>query len=178
MTEYKKLAFSGELGSGKTQMISTLSDIRPLETDVESSVDIGKKFTTVGIDYGRISLSEDVALGLYGVPGQKRYAFLWELVNKSLWGLVILIRYGESPNYENIIDLLHYFNPKKYKTPCIVGVTHAENASVEVLQALNVEVQAILQCRDVQAPVLKIDPRDKDSALSLLYAFNTMNKYL
>ena len=65
---YRKLAIVGEVGAGKTKMIATLSEINPIETEAESSVDIGKKYTTVGIDYGRISLSEDTALGLYGLP--------------------------------------------------------------------------------------------------------------
>ena len=89
--EYNKLAIVGEVGSGKTKIINTLSEISPVKTEAESSIDIGKKYTTVGIDYGRITLSEDTALGLYGVPGQERYSFLWEFVNTNLWGLLIPI---------------------------------------------------------------------------------------
>ena len=76
--DYQKLAIIGEVGAGKTQLVKTLSEISPLETEAKSSIDIGKEYTTVGIDYGRITLADDMALGIYGVPGQERYSFLWE----------------------------------------------------------------------------------------------------
>ena len=136
---YKKLAIVGELGAGKTQLVNTLSEINPVETEAQSSVNIGKKYTTVGIDYGRINVSDDTALGLYGVPGQARYSFVWELVNTSLWGLLILIRYGESPNYQNLEKLIEFFDPHKYGTSCAVGISHCEDADPDELHALSVE---------------------------------------
>lgn len=110
---YQKLAIIGEVGAGKTQLVRTLSEINPVETEAKSSIDIGKEYTTVGIDYGRITLSDDMALGIYGVPGQERFSFLWEFVNQSLWGLLILIRYGETPDYANIDKLLDFFRQNK-----------------------------------------------------------------
>ena len=104
--DYRKLAIVGEVGAGKTKLVKTLSEIAPLTTEAESSIDIGKKHTTVGIDYGRISLSEDMALGLYGVPGQERYSFLWKLVNTNLWGLLLLIKSGETPDFENLDNII------------------------------------------------------------------------
>ena len=88
---YKKLAIVGEVGAGKTQLIKVISEISPFATEAKSSVDIGKEYTTVGIDYGRLTLDEDVALGLYGLPGQKRFSMLWEMVRQGLWGLLVLV---------------------------------------------------------------------------------------
>ena len=172
---YKKLAIVGEIGAGKSKLVKTLSEIDPVETEAESSIDIGKKHTTVGIDYGRISLSDDTALGLYGVPGQARYSFVWELVNTSLWGLLILIRYGELPDYENLEKLIEFFDPHKHGTSCAVGISHCENADPDELHALSLEISSILEHYKLNAPVLSIDPRDKDSALSVLHMFNVMN---
>jgi len=173
--DYRKLAVIGEVGAGKTQIISTLSEISPIETEAESSIDIGKTHTTVGIDYGRISLSNDTALGLYGVPGQERYSFLWDLVNSSLWGLLILIKYGETPNYENLNKLLTYFAPNDNGTTCVVGITHCEGLNHEVLAALHQEIQATLEYHQIVAPIFGIDPRDKSSAISALQMFNAIN---
>jgi len=174
---YKKLAIAGEVGSGKTRLIRTLSEISPIETEAQSSVDIGKEFTTVGIDYGRIPISEDTALGLYGLPGQQRYSFLWEIVNKSLWGLMILIKYGESPDYDNIDKLLAFFAPGDKNTSCVVAITHCENAANEELSALNQEVQLVLKQRNIIAPIIQLDPRDKQSAISILHIFNSISQY-
>jgi signal recognition particle receptor subunit beta len=172
---YQKLAIIGEVGSGKTRLVKTLSEISPIETEAKSSIDIGKEYTTVGIDYGRITLSDDMALGIYGVPGQERFSFLWEFVNQSLWGLLILIRYGETPDYANLDKLLHFFAPEKKQTTCIIGITHCEDADKESLSALGQEIRVMLMQHNVVAPVLHTDPRNRESAISLLSLFNTLN---
>ena len=173
--DYQKLAIVGEVGAGKTQIIQTLSEISPFGTEAKSTIDIGKEYTTVGIDYGRITLSEEMALGLYGVPGQERYSFLWEFVNQSLWGLLVLIKYGETPDYENLNKMLTFFDPEKSNTTCIIALTHCENADEIDLAALGQEVRAMLMHHDIVAPVINIDPRDTQSAKSLLVLFNALN---
>jgi signal recognition particle receptor subunit beta len=173
--EYKKLAIIGEVGAGKSQMVKTLSEITPFESEAESTVDIGKKYTTVGIDYGRITLSEETALGLYGLPGQKRYSFLWEIVNKKLWGLLILIKFGEKPDYDNLDHLLNFFSPNENKVTCVVCVTHVDGASPEMLSVQGQEVKMMLAQKNIITPVFYIDPRKKDSALPVLHTINAIN---
>ncbi len=172
---YQKLAIIGEVGAGKTRMVKTLSEISPFETEAKSSIDIGKEYTTVGIDYGRITLSDDMALGIYGVPGQERFSFLWEFVNHSLWGLLILIKHGETPDYANLDKLLHFFAPAEKQTTCIIGITHCEEADKQSLAALGQEIRVMLMEHDIVAPVINTDPRNKESAVSLLSLFNTLN---
>ena len=174
---YLKLAIIGEVGAGKTKLVSTLSEISPFETEAESSIDIGKQYTTVGIDYGRIQLDDETALGLYGVPGQERYSFLWDFVNSSLWGLVILVKYGESPDIENLNKLLRFFSPRENGTACLVALTHAENALDDDLQDLTQDIQSILGTHGVVAPVFPIDTREKNSAETVLHTLNVINRY-
>jgi len=175
--EYKKLAIVGEVGSGKTQLIATLSEISPIETEAESTTDIGKKYTTVGIDYGRITLAEDTALGLYGVPGQDRYSFLWEMVNTNLWGLLVLLKFGEVPNYDDLDKLLTFFSPSNNETTCVVGITHCDGSDDEVA-ALSVEIKAILKNHNILAPVLAIDARSRESGITVLHVFNAINNQI
>ena len=70
---HKKVAFIGSVGSGKTTIVENLSNTEALNTDVKSTESIGKELTTVGIDYGHIVLGDDIPLGLYGVPGQRKF---------------------------------------------------------------------------------------------------------
>ncbi|GAA6139533.1 ATP/GTP-binding protein [Arenicella sp. 4NH20-0111] len=172
-----KLAVIGEVGAGKTQLISTLSEIKPFETEAESSIDIGKQYTTVGIDYGRIMLDEKTALGLYGVPGQDRYQFLWEFVKESLWGLVVLVKYGDIPDIDNFDKLLTFFSPKQNKTACLVAITHCDDAQESEVSALTQEVQSILSIHGVMAPVINVDARDKHSATTILHTLNAINRF-
>lgn len=173
--DYKKLAIIGEVGSGKTQMVKTLSEIKPFESEARSNIDIGKEYTTVGIDYGRISISEETALGLYGVPGQKRYSFLWKIVNNNLWGLLILVKYGENVNYENLESLLGFFSPKENNSTCVVCVTHCEGVLPKELSTLGQEIKVILAQKKIITPVFYIDPRSKESAISVLHTINAIN---
>ncbi len=173
--DYKKLAVVGHLGSGKTQLVSTLSEISPFNTDVKSSVDIGKELTTVGIDYGRISLSEHDALGVYGVPGQERYSFVWESVKDGLWGVILLVRFED--NQDNMLDVdiwLNFFDIADKKIPCIVGISHAEDADPQQLSAIILKLNEVLAKASVKAPIIPVDNRDKEQAITLLNTLNTM----
>lgn len=172
---YNKLAIVGEVGAGKTQIIHTISEISPFATEAKSSVDIGKEYTTVGIDYGRLTLDEDVALGLFGLPGQKRFSMLWDMVNKSLWGLLILVKYGEGVNIDAINDILTHFKPLQNNTPVVVGVSHSEDASTEDLDVLIEFIEHTILEHGLAEPILPVDPRDIESSLILLQMFDALN---
>lgn len=171
---YKKLAIIGHVGSGKTQLVQTLSEISPVNSDVKSSVDIGKATTTVGIDYGRIALSEDEAIGLYGVPGQERYSFIWNMVKESLWGVVALIAYTDKPNIDDFEQWLDFFDIAENHIPCIVGISHAESSPPDTLGSMIDALNNCLVKHGIIAPVLPLDTRQKDQAITLLNTLNTM----
>lgn len=173
---YKKLAVVGEVGSGKTQLISTISEISPFATEEKSSVNIGKEFTTVGIDYGRLTLDQGIALGLYGLPGQKRFKLLWDMVKSGLWGLLILIKYNEDLNIDALNDVLTHFDIANNHTPTVIGLSHYdlmqdERGLVTVIQT----IQSILDQKSVSAPIVPIDPRDAESCLFLLQTLDSIN---
>lgn len=173
---YKKLAIVGEVGAGKTQLINTISEISPFATEEKSSVDIGKQFTTVGIDYGRLSLAEDVALGLYGLPGQNRFSMLWDMVAKSLWGLLILVKYGDGLNLEDLENIIEHFAPQDTNIPVVVGISHCENATDEELEVLMEFVQFVLNKHELAAPIFPVDPREIESSLTILQLFDSINE--
>ncbi|UTF60108.1 ATP/GTP-binding protein [Gilvimarinus sp. DA14] len=174
---YKKLAIVGEVGAGKTQLIHTISEISPFMTEAKSTVDIGKEFTTVGIDYGRLSLGEDIALGLYGLPGQKRFSMLWDMVNKELWGLLLLVKYNDELNVNSIADILDHFQPAQSEVPLVVGLTHGDQAEDDEQLDLFLDIlQFALNEFNLTAPVVCLDARDVESSLSLLQLFDSINQ--
>lgn len=174
---YHKLAIVGEVGAGKTQLIRTISEISPFATEARSSVDIGKEYTTVGIDYGRLSLSEDIALGLYGLPGQKRFQLLWDMVKQGLWGLLLLVKFNEELNVKALEDVLKHFDPVKNQTPLVIGLTHSDLASSDSDIDLFIDiVDYALDQQDIQAPIVPIDPRDVGSSLMVLQLFDALDQ--
>lgn len=167
---YKKLLVVGDVGAGKSTVIKTLSQIETVDTDVTSSVDIGKKLTTVGIDYGRINLGDNMAIGLYGVPGQKRFSFVWDMVKENLWGCVILLNASESNHIETLGFLLDYFIYDS-DTPLVVGITHADEVNKYDLAAAREQ----LQQRQLNAPVFTVDARKQNSAILLVHTIVGLN---
>lgn len=173
---YKKMVIIGEVGSGKTQLVNTLSEISPFSTEVESTIDIGKKYTTVGIDYGRLNLTKDIVLGLYGLPGQSRYKFLWQMVSESLWGVVVLVKHSQTLDCSNISNVLAYFNESNRGIPFVLGLTHCDGASKASINAMIDVLNILLHEQGLQAPVVPFDPREEESSLVPLVVFTSINR--
>jgi uncharacterized protein len=88
-----KMVVTGPFNAGKTEFIRSISEIDVVSTerkitDVTSRV---KKETTVAMDFGRITVDDDLVLYLFGTPGQKRFDFMWEILSEGMLGFVILV---------------------------------------------------------------------------------------
>jgi small GTP-binding protein len=88
-----KMVVTGPFNAGKTEFIRAISEIDVVATerkitDVTSRV---KKETTVAMDFGRITVDEDLVLYLFGTPGQKRFDFMWEILSEGMLGFVVLV---------------------------------------------------------------------------------------
>ncbi|MBU2886128.1 ATP/GTP-binding protein [Gilvimarinus agarilyticus] len=174
---YKKLAVVGEVGSGKTQLIKTISEISPFATEAKSSVDIGKEYTTVGIDYGRLSLSEDIALGLYGLPGQKRFQLLWDMVRNGLWGLLVLTKFNDELNVKSLDNILEHFDPINNQIPLVIGLTHIDTAENDQEIDLFIDIISYaLEQHGINAPIVPVDPRDIESSLMILQLLDALEQ--
>jgi uncharacterized protein len=99
--ELVKILVAGPFGVGKTTLIDSVSEIRPLHTEehlTEASVAVDdlagvrdKTTTTVAIDFGRISLAGGVVLYLFGTPGQERFRSLWADIAYGALGALVLV---------------------------------------------------------------------------------------
>lgn len=96
-----KVMIAGGFGTGKTTLVRSVSDIRPLTTeetltqagaDVDNLIGVAdKQETTVSLDFGKIGLNDHLMLYLFGTPGQERFWFLWNGLFKGALGAVVLV---------------------------------------------------------------------------------------
>ncbi|NLI40019.1 MAG: GTP-binding protein [Caldisericales bacterium] len=88
-----KILVTGPFSSGKTTFINALSDIITVQTEEKVWGEDAKikQTTTVGLDFGRIQVDDDVQIYLFGTPGQDRFDFIWEDMVKGSHGVIILL---------------------------------------------------------------------------------------
>lgn len=96
-----KILIAGGFGVGKTTMVSSISEVAPLRTEemiteLSAGVDDlsgveGKQTTTVALDFGRITIDENLVLYLFGTPGQDRFWFLWDELSLGALGAVVIV---------------------------------------------------------------------------------------
>ncbi len=125
--EIMKLVVAGPVGAGKSTFIRAVSEIDVVDTDRQATDETSllKEKTTVGFDFGRLQFSPDMALHLYGTPGQDRFDFMWEeLISKA--NAYILLIPANRPAAFRKANLIYQFMSERVTLPMIVGLTHLD----------------------------------------------------
>ncbi|WP_326797623.1 ATP/GTP-binding protein [Streptomyces sp. NBC_01808] len=164
-----KIVIVGGFGVGKTTMVRSVSDIRPLNTEEtmtlagrgidDRSAVPGKTATTVAFDFGRISLDERTVLYLFGAPGQERFWFLWDRLFSGTLGAIVLVDHRRLADSWYAIDRLEH-----HGTPFIVARNDFGGppyTSAEVREALDL---------DPHVPLVDCDARSRESSKGVLIA--------
>jgi signal recognition particle receptor subunit beta len=161
-----KIVIVGGFGVGKTTMVRSVSEIRPLSTEetmTQAGVGIddggshGKTTTTVAFDFGRISLNEHMVLYLFGAPGQERFWFLWDRLFSGTLGAVVLVDTARLADSWYCIDRL-----EQHGMPFIVARNNfgrPEHSLQQVRQALDLSADV---------PLIDCDARRRDSSKTVL----------
>ncbi|MGW3633863.1 GTP-binding protein [Streptomyces sp. NPDC005122] len=163
-----KVVVAGGFGVGKTTAVGSISEIPPLTTEAvmtSAAVGIddpsqapGKTTTTVAMDFGRISIDDDLTLYLFGTPGQDRFGFMWNDIASGALGALVIV---DSRRMAECYPAVDYF--EKFDIPFVVAVNRFDGEPSHEID----EIRWALAVGE-HVPVIGFDARDRLSVRDAL----------
>jgi small GTP-binding protein len=164
-----KIVVTGPFGAGKTEFIRSVSEIEVVSTErkITSEVEKIKNSTTVAMDFGRISVDEDLVLYIFGTPGQKRFDFMWEILSEGMLGFIVMVDSNRPETFREARSILETFRAYA-PTPFVVAANKQDCDDAWTLEDMRV---ALRLDPDVKMlPCVAIDKENvKKVLLELLY---------
>jgi uncharacterized protein len=166
-----KMVITGPFSAGKTEFISAVSEIDVVSTErkitsvSESAV---KEATTVAMDFGRITVDDDLVLYLFGTPGQRRFDFMWEILSEGMLGFIVLVDSTRPETFREAKRILETFEGYA-ATPYVVAANKQDHEDawepddLRIILRLNPKVKVL--------PCVALDKESvKNVLLELLYS--------
>src|SRR5512139_543372 len=165
-----KMVVTGPFNAGKTEFIRSVSEIDVVSTErrISSEAERVKETTTVAMDFGRITVDQDLVLYLFGTPGQKRFDFMWEILSEGMLGFIVMVDSTRPETFREARSILETFRAYA-PTPYVVAANKQD-----VTEAWEIEDMRHALRLDSKVKLLPCIAPDRESVksvlLELLYA--------
>ncbi len=146
-----KIVVTGPRGAGKTSFVETISETALVSSEERgNSSGHGDSGATVEMDFGRIAISDDTMIYLFGTQGMERFDFMWKAISEGILGFILMVDGSHPETFEEARSILQYFRSRA-NVPCVVGVNrvpHENLAEVSTLLRVRLEAGAtpLLSC--------------------------------
>lgn len=164
-----KIVIAGGFGAGKTTLVSSVSEIPPVTTEAimteasighdDNSITPNKTTTTVAMDFGRITVDDELVMYMFGTPGQARFWFMWDDLVRGAVGAVVVV---DCRRLADSFDAVDYFETTK-RIPYIVALNKFEG----LLEYSPEQVREALEISP-EVPIIDFDARHRNSGGDVL----------
>ena len=165
-----KMVVTGPFAAGKTEFIRTISEIDVVSTErkISSAAERVKDATTVAMDFGRITIDDDLVLYLFGTPGLKRFDFMWEILSEGMLGFIVVVDSSRPETFREARSILDTFRGYA-STPYVVAANKQDHEDAWSPEDLRIALKI-----DSAIKVLPCVAQDreavKNTLLELLYS--------
>lgn len=159
-----KMVVTGPFSAGKTQFIRSVSEIEVVSTErkISSEAERIKNTTTVAMDFGRITVDEDLVLYLFGTPGQRRFDFMWEILSEGMLGFIVMVDSTRPETFREARSILETFRAYA-PTPYVVAANKQDREDAWDLNDMRISLRL-----DPKVKLLHCVAKDKESVKSVL----------
>ncbi|MBR8837210.1 MAG: ATP/GTP-binding protein [Stigonema ocellatum SAG 48.90 = DSM 106950] len=164
-----RIVVTGGVGSGKTSLIRTISEIEVVDTDKTATDEIGqiKAKTTVALDFGRLGIAPNQSLHLYGTPGQRRFEFMWEILIAKAHAYILLVDAHRPEHLRYGRRILNFIN-QRVQIPYLIGLTHTDCPGAWEAEDVAIALGLVDQLSRPQ--IMIVNATDRTSVIAALIA--------
>ncbi|MBA2747593.1 MAG: ATP/GTP-binding protein [Tatlockia sp.] len=168
--EIMRVVITGPVGAGKSTFIRSISEIEVVDTDcraTELETTELKQNTTVAFDFGRLQFCPDMALHIYGTPGQERFDFMWDILIDRAHAYILLVAANRPQQFRQARRIISFMN-QRVDLPMIIGLTHSDLPEAWATE----DVMSALGYTDLnhQPPVVTVNPNEQSSVIETAIA--------
>jgi uncharacterized protein len=159
-----KMVVTGPFNAGKTEFIRSVSEIDVVSTErkISSEPEKVKSTTTVAMDFGRITVDDELVLYLFGTPGQRRFDFMWEILSEGMLGFIVMVDSTRPETFREARSILETFRAYA-PTPYVVAANKQDREDAWDLDDMRIALRL-----DSKLKLLPCVATDKETVKNIL----------
>jgi len=159
-----KMVVTGPFNAGKTEFIRSVSEIDVVSTErkITAEAERIKDTTTVAMDFGRITVDQDLVLYLFGTPGQKRFDFMWEILSEGMLGFIVMVDSSRPETFREARSILETFRAYA-PTPYVVAANKQDKSDAWDMDDMRIALRL-----DPKVKLLECIATDKENVKAVL----------